>query len=58
MQLYYEKTVARLVHLMTERLLNFYKPPTDESSFHELRWVKQLRKAVKALNFMEKAKKS
>ena len=57
MHFYYEKTVVHLVQLMADRLLNFYKPAeAEDSSFHETRWVKSLRKSIKALSYMEKAK--
>lgn len=56
---YYDKAVDRLISLMSERLLVLYKPPAEEQAFSidkELRWVKQLRKVIKAIAFMEKAK--
>ena len=46
---YYDKTVKKLIEVMAERLLQ-----CQES--HDIRWVKQLRKVVKATEYMECAK--
>ena len=39
---------------MAERLLSFYND--DIKQDQELRWVKQVRKVVKAITFMDKGK--
>ena len=52
---FFTKTVEKCMSLMSQRLLMLYKP--DESAaFDELKWVKQLRKCIKAIQYMEKGK--
>ena len=42
---------------MSQRLLEFYSPQGSEDRDKELKWVKQLRKLIKAVGFMEKTSK-
>ena len=53
---FYNKTLERLVYLMAQRLLLFYKPDEALGVHEETKWVKQLRKCEKALLFMERGK--
>lgn len=50
---FYDSAVQKLVSLLSQRLLQIYKPESDCVFEQEAKWAKHIRKLTKAILFME-----